>query len=135
MRFAFINDNKVAKIQEADDESAIIDAHQYQKVIDVSSYSYGPEVGWAYDNGQMYLDLPDVTPRQIRQAFIIAGLMTETIESAFNALPEPIKSFAQVEWEYSLSFKRRRPLVIQVGQMMGWTEKQLDDLWIMAGKL
>jgi hypothetical protein len=25
--------------------------------------------------------------------------------------------------------------VIQVGMILGWTEKQLDDLWILAGKL
>jgi hypothetical protein len=135
MRFAFINDNKVAKIEEHESADLILDGHHYQQVIDVTDRTYGPEVGWTYDNGTLYLDLPDVTPRQIRQAFVLAGLLTSFIEDAFAALPEPTKSFAQIEWEYSLAFKRRRPLVVQVGQMLGWTEKQLDDLWILAGKL
>lgn len=135
MRFAFINDNRVKKIEEHEDESLIIDSHLFQQVIDVTAIAYGPEVGWTLEGDNLYLDLPDVTPRQIRQAFILSGLLTTVIEDAFLALPEPTKSFAEVEWQYSLSFKRRRPLVIQVGLMLGWTEKQLDDLWILAGKL
>lgn len=75
----------------------------------------------------------DVTPRQIRQAIILKGSITiEQIEMALNSLPEPQRSLAKIEWEYSIAFKRHNPLVIAVGQMLGWTNEQLDDLWQFA---
>jgi hypothetical protein len=53
---------------------------------------------------------PDVTPRQIRQAIIMMGGITiEQIEAALNQLPEPTRSLAKIEWEYSISFKRKNP--------------------------
>lgn len=80
-------------------------------------------------------DLLDVTPRQMRQALILSGVSLQQIEDALNSLPEPQKSLAWVEWEYSNAFERNRPLVAQVSAMLGWTEQQLDDLWILAGSL
>lgn len=77
----------------------------------------------------------DVTPRQIRQALILHGVSLTDIENALALLPEPTRSLAQIEWEYSVMFLRRNPLVEQVGQMLGWTSEQLDDLWIFAAKL
>lgn len=80
-------------------------------------------------------DLPDVTPRQIRQALILSGVSLSTIDSAIDAMPEPTRSLARTEWEYSNAFERNRPLVKQVGIAMGWTDEQLDNLWILAGTL
>lgn len=77
----------------------------------------------------------DVTPRQIRQALILTGVSTTQILDAINSLPEPTKSLAMVEWEYSIAFQRNRPLVSQVGTMLGWNSQQLDDLWDLAGGL
>lgn len=80
--------------------------------------------------------LPDVTPRQLRQAIILSKIVTiEQIEAAMNGLPEPTRSLALVEWEYSIAFKRYNPLVLAVGQLLGWTSDQLDDLWRFAGSL
>lgn len=79
--------------------------------------------------------ISDVTPRQIRQALILSGISLEQIETALDSLPEPTRSLAKIEWEYSIAFKRDRPLVIQVGQMLGWTSEQLDDLWKFANTL
>lgn len=80
-------------------------------------------------------EIPDVTPRQIRQALIMNGVSLATIDSALNSLPEPVKSMANVEWEYSIAFQRNRPLVNSVGIMLGWTSDQLDALWKLAGTL
>lgn len=77
----------------------------------------------------------DVTPRQIRQALILSGISMQQIEDALNTLPEPQKSLAKTEWEYSIAFQRQRPLVLAVGQMLGWTSQQLDDLWRLAATL
>lgn len=80
-------------------------------------------------------EFPDVTPRQIRQALILSGVSMSQIDDALGSLPEPMKSLAMAEWEYSNSFQRNRPLVSSVGQMLGWTSQQVDDLWKFAGSL
>lgn len=134
-RFALINDGAVSEIRDADSIDQISDGFRFQQVIDVSEYTYGPEVGWVFDGVILYKKCPDVTPRQIRQALILSGLTLSEIESAFDALPEPNRTLALVEWEYSNLFERRRHLVIAVGQMLGWTPQQLDGLWILAGSL
>lgn len=79
--------------------------------------------------------LPDVTPRQIRQALILSGVAIIDIETALNSLSEPTKSMALVEWEYSNAFQRNRPLVLEVANLLGWTSTQLDNLWILAATL
>jgi hypothetical protein len=81
------------------------------------------------------IGLPDVTPRQMRQALILSGVSLTDIDAALDSLPEPTKSLAKIEWEYSIAFKRLNPLVASVGQILGWTSQQLDDLWKLAGTL
>lgn len=77
----------------------------------------------------------DVTPRQIRQALVLNNVTMAQIESALDALPEPTKSLAKIEWEYSTAFVRSNPLVAQVGVALGWTSQQLDNLWRFAKTL
>lgn len=79
--------------------------------------------------------IPDVTPRQIRQALILSGVSLSSIDSAIAGLPSPMNDLAAAEWEYSIAFERNRPLVIEVATMLGWTSAQLDALWILAGSL
>lgn len=79
--------------------------------------------------------LPNVTPRQIRQALILRGVMLSQITEAINQLPEPYKSLAMVEWEYSTAFIRNNPLVAQIGAVVGWDADQLDELWKLAASL
>lgn len=135
MRFAFVNNNRAEIIKECLEDEANQTAHLFQCVVDVSDYTYGPEVGWIYENGVFKADLENVTPRQIRQALILSGVSMETIEEALNSLPEPTRSLALVEWEYSVAFIRSNPLVNNVGLVLGWNTKQIDDLWKMAAKL
>lgn len=77
----------------------------------------------------------DVTPRQIRQALILSGITMQEITDALNTLPSPQKELALTEWEYSTAFIRTNVLVSSVGAMLGWTNQQLDDLWVYAGTL
>ena len=80
--------------------------------------------------------IPDVTARQIRQAIVMSGLATiAEVESALDGLPEPIKTLAQIEWEYSTEFQRKRPLVMQVVAMLGLSPEQADSLWKFAATL
>jgi hypothetical protein len=79
--------------------------------------------------------IKDVTPRQIRQALILSGVTMESIDAAFNGFPEPTRSLARAEWEYSVAFERHRPLVSQVAALLGWSDEQLDNLWKFAASL
>ncbi len=79
--------------------------------------------------------IPSVTPRQIRQAMILSGIAVATIESAINSMPEPYSSLARAEWEYSVSFERNRPLVVQMSAMLGLSSAQVDALWKLAATL
>ena len=79
--------------------------------------------------------LPDVTPRQIRQALILSGVTMQSIDDALSSLPEPTQSLAKAEWEYSVAFQRNRPLVASVAVMLGWSSQQVDDLWKFAHSL
>jgi hypothetical protein len=78
---------------------------------------------------------PSVTPRQIRQALVLNGVSLAAIDSALAGLPDPTKTMAQIEWEYSTLVYRSNPLVGQVGQLLGWTSDQIDALFIFANSL
>jgi hypothetical protein len=58
-----------------------------------------------------------------------------SIEAAMNSQLEPLRSLAMIEWEYSTAFKRNNPLVNQMAPAIGFTNEQLDQLWILAGTL
>lgn len=88
-----------------------------------------------YSQAPIAVEIPDVTPRQIRQALILSGIALADIETALDSLPEPSQSLARVEWEYSVAFQRSRPLVVQMGAMLGFTSEQLDALWALAKTL
>ena len=135
MKYAFINDNEVKKIEEWESDEQILDSHHFQAVIDITGIEYQPQVGWTYDNGNLFLKLAPVTARQIRRALLAVGLSETTILGALNTLPVPTKSAALIEWEYSNEFFRTHYLVGMVGQMLGWNTKQLDDLWLLAKTL
>lgn len=76
--------------------------------------------------------ISDVTPRQIRQAWILMGHELSEIDNAIAALPSPYNKLAQVEWEYSMVVKRNNPLVAMLGVAEGFSSTQLDDLWKFA---
>ena len=79
--------------------------------------------------------IPDVTARQISCALVMTGVSMAAIAGALESLPEPTRSIAKIEWEFSNAFERNRPLVAQMGQMLGKTSAELDALWLFAGTL
>lgn len=83
-------------------------------------------------NASPVAPIKDATPRQIRQALILSGVTMQQIEDALNALSEPSKTMARIEWEYSISFQRNRPFVNAVAAILGWTSGQVDALWALA---
>ena len=75
-----------------------------------------------------------VTMRQARLALLGAGLLSQ-VDAAIDALPEPQKSAARIEWDYSSEVHRSRAFVQQLGAALGLTNQQLDALFTQAAKL
>jgi hypothetical protein len=76
----------------------------------------------------------EVTMRQARLALLNAGLL-DSVQSAIDALPEPTKSQANIEWEYSNTLKRAQPLVAALASQIPLTSVQLDELFAVAATL
>lgn len=75
-----------------------------------------------------------VTMRQARLALSAAGILTQ-VDAAINALEEPQRSVARIEWDYSQEVQRDRELVQLLGPALGLSDEQLDDLFREAATL
>ncbi|MYM34947.1 hypothetical protein GTP38_11425 [Duganella sp. FT94W] len=76
-----------------------------------------------------------VTRRQARQSLLLAGLL-EAVQPTIDAIADPVRrGLAQIEWDDSLEFERRHPLVMNVGVALGLDDAALDALFIQAAAL
>ena len=75
-----------------------------------------------------------VSMRQARLALLNDGILGD-VDIALASLPEPDKSEATIEWEYSQTVERNRPFVALLGAALGLNDTQLDDLFILAATL
>lgn len=76
------------------------------------------------------IQIENVTPRQIRQALNSLGLRS-SVEAAVAAGNQDLKDW----WEFSTYFGRTHPVVISMGQSLGQSEQDMDDLWELAASL
>ena len=72
--------------------------------------------------------------RQARLALHAAGKLA-AVNAAISALPDPPKTAALIEWEYSNSVRRDSQFVAQLGPALGLDSAALDALFIAAAKL
>lgn len=75
-----------------------------------------------------------VTMRQARLALLSADKLAG-VQTVINSLPEPQKTKAQIEWDYSQEVQRANGFVAVIGPALGLTEDQIDDLFILAATL
>lgn len=75
-----------------------------------------------------------VTMRQARLALLGAGLLDD-IDAAINSLPSPQKEAARIEWEYSQEVQRHNGFVSALAPMLGLTDRQIDDLFVLGQTL
>lgn len=68
-----------------------------------------------------------VSMRQARRALNSIGLL-QTIDSLIKTLSID----DQIEWEYATEVQRNYPLLKNIQQSAGLTDKQIDDLFILA---
>lgn len=81
------------------------------------------------------LPVPDVvTMRQARLALLQAGLLAQ-VNTAVANMPGAAGDTARIEWEFSSTVERNRPLVQSLIGALGLTESQLDDLFRLAATL
>ena len=71
---------------------------------------------------------------QARLALLSKGLL-DRVGSEIEAMEEPARSNAKVEWEFRITIRRDNPLVLTLGALLGLSSDDLDDLFIEAAKL
>ena len=72
-----------------------------------------------------------VTMRQARLALLDLDLLS-SIDEAINAMPEPDKTKAKIEWEYAAVVERNSDWVSDLGQQLGLSDTQIDALFRLA---
>lgn len=75
-----------------------------------------------------------VTMRQARLALHDAGLLT-VVESAIDAMPEPPKTTARIEWDYASEVHRASAFVALLSAALELDEQALDNLFLKAVEL
>lgn len=72
-----------------------------------------------------------VTAAQARLALLAAGLLG-LVQPAIDALPEPGRSAAQIQWEFGATVDRSNQFTIALATALQLSETQMDDLFIAA---
>lgn len=134
MRYALIYAGVVRNVVEAEaDWPGLQDAD-----VAVQTDVAGP--GWLWDGDAfsppaVSVPVPEaVTMRQARRALHAAGLLAG-VEAAIDALTEPDKTAARIEWEYSSEVQRHNGFVAQLAPALSLNEAQLDALFVAAAVL
>lgn len=76
----------------------------------------------------------EVTMRQARLALHAIGVLPH-VAPAIEALDGEEREVARIEWEFSSTVVRDRPLVAMLGQALGLDSDALDQLFITAAGL
>ncbi len=99
------------------------------------------EAGWRLVSGSWAAPPPappvipqSVTMRQARLALLNHGLLAN-VQPAINALPEPQRTRAQIEWDYSNGLERGNSFVATLGVALGLDDAAIDSLFIEAAAL
>lgn len=80
-------------------------------------------------------DIPtSVTMRQARLALLQTGRLAE-VEAMVASMTGPEGDAARIEWDYSSTVERSRPLTQTMITALGLTEAQADDLFRLAASL
>ena len=136
MKYAHVLNNTINEIVESDPFTLFVPGYAAQ-FIEVADEV---QAGWKLIEGEWQAPEPvvyipqEVTMRQARLALLENGLLSN-VQPAINSLPEPDKTKAQIEWEYSNALQRSNPFVSVLGAALGLSSQDLDDLFIQASTL
>jgi hypothetical protein len=135
MRYVRIEGNAVAEAGNFDR----IEGRFHPALIWIASET--AEIGDVWDGAEFGKPVPpppvvpqSVTMRQARLALLGAGKLA-LVQPAIDALPEPLRSAANIEWEFSGEVQRHKPLVLTLGPALGLSAADLDALFVTADAL
>lgn len=133
-RWAHVRDGVVVAISEGltppvDDASTLVSCDASVQVTDTYD-------GSTFTPGSRPLPpVPSsVSMRQARLALLAAGHLA-SVEAAIDAMSEPARSAARIEWDYSNEVQRHNGLVSALGPSLGLTDEQIDALFRVAAGL
>ena len=73
---------------------------------------------------------------QLRSQLIIQGFDLELIEQTFNQIADATqRGLVVTAWEYATNFYRNNPMIVAMGNLLGLTPAQVDEIFIKASKL
>lgn len=75
-----------------------------------------------------------VTMRQARLALHASGLL-QSVEDSIDAMPEPSRTTARIEWDYASRVERSSQFVAMLGTAIGLDDAQMDELFMAASIL
>lgn len=138
-RYALINAGIVESVAEGDAAwAAAVDADWDDVVMLADGASVGR--GHTYSGGVFAPPVASasvpaaVTMRQARLALLGAGLLS-SVDAAIDAMSEPSRSAARIEWEYSNELQRSNQLLLALGPALGLSPQQIDELFVVASAL
>jgi len=77
-----------------------------------------------------------VTMAQARKALILDGISLSAVDAAIAAIEDATeRQLAQIDWEYSTTVRRDSSLVASLSPVLGLTEQQKDNLFVLAATL
>ena len=136
MKYAYVQNNTAVEVVQSNPHMLFV-PHYAAQFIEVADEV---QAGWKLVGGEWEEPEPviytpqEVTMRQARLALLENGLLAN-VQPAINSLPEPDKTKAQIEWDYSNALQRGNPFVATLGTALGLNEEALDNLFITAAKL
>ena len=136
MKYAFIRNNIALEVLQTDPFTIFIPSYaaQFQEVNTDCQAGMVLEDG-VWINPPVVVPIPqEITMRQARLALLDAGLLAN-VQTAINSLPEPSKTKAMIEWDYSNALQRDNPFVTTLGTALGLSSDDIDNLFITASGL
>jgi hypothetical protein len=136
MKYAHIKNNVAIDVIQTDPFMVFVPSYAQQfEEVDESCC-----VGMVLEDGvwvipPVIIPIPqEITMRQARLVLLERGLLAN-VQPAIDSLPEPNKTKAQIEWEYSNALQRDNPFVTTLGTALGLSSDDIDNLFITASRL
>lgn len=75
-----------------------------------------------------------VTKRQARQELFLAGVL-DAVQPAIDGIPDPVqRQLIQIYWDESAEYELNHPELQAMAQAIGFTQTQLEDMFISASQ-
>ena len=138
MKLALIKNQKIEQIIVADTIESVSSIFADYLIVNVTGVDCGP--GDSYISGEIVKEssaevIPnEITMRQARLILLENNLLS-SVSQAITSLPEPNKTKAQIEWEYSNTLQRNNYFVSVLLSALGLSNTAVDNLFIEGAKL